>query len=145
MRHHYLHNWCRGDTERKSRKLWCKRRWMHNHFRNLSQEKINFNRWSCFIISQCFSIMIPILKFRGHQKSESLREALSSHIQIIPQTFITTRNRPARKFISNTVFCGAQPLFGEQKMTLWEHFVRSPLRCLKCFLSSPSWIQRGWS
>jgi hypothetical protein len=85
------------------------------------------------------------LKFWGHQMSESPSKVLTARTQIISQTFNTMHGCPRAKFVSHTLFCGAQPIFGEQKMTLRQHFVCSPLRCLKSFQSSPSWSQRGWS
>ena len=73
------------------------------------------------------------------------RQSVSAHKKIISQTLIPSDGCMRGRFTSHTFLFGAQPIFGEQKMTLWEHFVCSPLRCLKSFQSSPSWSQRGWS
>ena len=138
MRHHYLHNWCRGDTEGSPGSCGATEDESTTTSDTLVKKKINFNHWSCFIISKCFNIMNPIFKFRGHQKSGSPREALSSHIQVIPQSFDTTPRRPKGSFAAHALLCGAQSLMGDPKMTRKEHFVRSPHRCLKSFQSSPS-------
>ena len=74
-----------------------------------------------------------------------LWEEPSTKIEIISQTFHTTLGWASGRFKSHALICGAQPIFGEQKMTPGVHLMCSPLRCLKSFQSSPSWSRHGWS
>ena len=140
-----------SPTLSSERLRWTSRnqqRMMELNLRLQQMPRANRNKFSSLVkllISQYFLIKNPIFKNWGHKRSGSPWDAPSTKIEISPQTFDTTLGWASGRFKSHALICGAQPNFGEQKMTLWEHFVCSPLRCLKSFQSSPSWSQRGWS
>ena len=139
---HYLLRRCRSDFV--GRPGTRSGRWSKNFSRHycLKWTEIRYCCWRRWKKNFVLNDTNPILKFWGVKRQDSPWEAISAHIKIIPQTFNTTRRRPEGKFASHALLCGAQPQMGEPKMTLWEHFGWSPLRCLKSFQSSPSWSLR---
>ena len=145
MCHHYLFLHHRSDTVGSPGSYGGRRRWICHTFQHINQEEMHFNRWGWQFISFLRIIVNTNLKFKDRQMQPLFWDAPSTKIEIFPQSFDTSGRWVGGRFASYTLFCGAQPIFGEQKMSLWEHFVCSPLRCLKSFQSSPSWNQRGCS